>query len=192
MVPTTVEATGTRAGHDSLRRGCWFGRRGDAVRASRDPEVHDDRAVAQDHDVCWLEITVDNACFVSGHEAGRHIACDAKRCRHRQLALFLQRSCKVGTLEIRHRDVLDAVDFAEVVDANDILMSNLSSEDELLLEPPLHFPRGQRIARGFRAYHLQRHRHPKLRVPGVVHSSHAADAEHPHDVITVAECLADA
>ena len=39
--------------------------------------------------------------------------------------------------DVRHRDVLDAVDLAEVVDADDVLVRDLAREQQFALEAPL-------------------------------------------------------
>ena len=47
-------------------------------------------------------------------------------------------------VDVRHRDVLDAVDLAEVVNADDVLVRDLAGEQQLALEAPLDFGRGMR------------------------------------------------
>ena len=48
------------------------------------------------------------------------------------------RSCRqVLAIEIRHRDVLDAADFAQIVDADDVPMGDLACEQQFLLESAL-------------------------------------------------------
>ena len=51
---------------------------------------------------------------------------------------------QVGALDERHRDVLDAVDLAEVVNADDVLVGDLTGEQQLALEAPLDFGRRAR------------------------------------------------
>ena len=48
---------------------------------------------------------------------------------------------EVRALDVRHRDVLDAVDLAEVVNADDVLVRDLAREQQLALEAPLDFSR---------------------------------------------------
>ena len=108
----------------------------------------------------------------------------------RQLAVAPQHRRQVVALDVRHRDVLDAVDLAEVVNADDVLVRDLAGEQQLVLEAL--FRRRQRdAAPPVRANHLQRDRDAQLRVPGLVDRAHAADAEDPDDVIARAERLPD-
>src|SRR6185369_3364135 len=99
---------------------------------------------------------------------------------------------EIRAVEVRHRDVFDAVDFPEVVNSHDILVSDLARKDELLLEPALHFSSCRGIARSFRANDFQRHRVSELRVPDLVDGAHAADAENLKDKVARAERLTDA
>ena len=111
--------------------------------------------------------------------------------RHRQLALALEDGGQVLALEERHRDVLEAVDLADVVDADDVLVRDLAGEQQLLLEPLLEHAGGQRIGGHFGTDGLQRHRDAELGVPGLVDGAHAARAQQLDDVIALAEVLAD-
>ncbi len=99
------------------------------------------RVLVDDHDVGRLEIAVDDARFVRGDEAGGDVADDAKRRRNRSVPRALEHAREVGALEVRHRDVLDAVDLAEIVNAHDVLVRDLPREHQLLLEAALHLAR---------------------------------------------------
>ncbi len=132
-----------------------------------------------------------DAGFMRGHQAGCHITDDPKSGADRELAFLLQHGREIRPLEIRHRDVLDAVDFPEVVNADDVLVGDLAREDQFLLEPPLHFARGSRIARRFRANHFQCDVLPQLGVPDVIDGAHAADTQHSDGMVAGAKRLAD-
>ena len=121
----------------------------------------------------------------------RHAAGDDHHPRHRQLALALQDGRQVLAVDERHRDVLEAVDLADVVDADDVLVRDLAGEQQLLLEPLLEHPGGLRVGGHFGADGLERHRNAELGVPGLVHGAHAARAQQLDDVIALAEILAD-
>ena len=54
-----------------------------------------------------------------------------------QPAFLLQQRREVRALDVRHRDVRDAVDLAEIVDADDVLVRDLAREQQLALEPAL-------------------------------------------------------
>ena len=53
---------------------------------------------------------------------------------------------EIGAVDVRHRDVLDAVDLAEVVNADDVLVRDLAREQQLALEAPLDLGGRRRIA----------------------------------------------
>ena len=46
---------------------------------------------------------------------------------------------EIVALDVRHRDVLDAVDLAEIVNADDVLVRDLPGEQQLALEAALDF-----------------------------------------------------
>ena len=60
-----------------------------------------------------------------------------ERAIDRQPAVALQDRREVRSLHVRHRDVRDAVDLAEVVNADDVLVRDLAGEQELALEAAL-------------------------------------------------------
>ena len=126
-------------------------RRGIAGRVgrSRDAEVGDDRLlVVRDQNVGRLQIAVDDADFVRRLQAGDDLTRQRDRPFDRQLPLGRQQAREVGAVHERHRDVFDAVDLAEVVDANDVGVRDLSGQHQLALEPPLQLLDRQRIGLG--------------------------------------------
>ena len=129
--------------------------------------------------------------FVRRHEPGRDVTDDAKRPGHRELALPLQHGGEIRSLEVRHRDVLDAVDLAEIVNSDDVLVGDLAGQDQFLFEPALHFPGRKRVSRGFGTNDFERHTLRQLRVPDLVHRTHTANAQDFDDVIAGTECLTD-
>ena len=96
---------------------------------------------------------------------------------------------QVRAVDVRHRDVLDAVDLAKVVNPDDVLVGDLAREQQLALEAALDIPRGDRIGRDLGADHLHRDRHAQFRIPRLIDGAHAADAEHFDDVIAGPKCL---
>ena len=93
----------------------------------------------------------------------------------------LRTVAQIGPVEVRHRDGLDAVDLAEVVNAHDVLVRHLAGEDQLLFEPALHFPRCLGIARCLGPNDFQRDALPELGVPHLVDGAHPADPENLDD-----------
>ncbi len=87
----------------------------------------------------------------------------------------------------RHGQELDAVDLAELVNPDDVLVSDLAGQEQLLLEAPLEHRRGLGVGSDLRPDHLQRDQYAQLRVPRLVDRAHAAEAKQLHDVIARAE-----
>ncbi|HMF97670.1 MAG TPA: hypothetical protein VKE96_25400 [Vicinamibacterales bacterium] len=94
-------------------------------------------------------------------------------------------------LDERHRDVLDAVDFVDVVNADHVLVGDLASEQQLVLEALLRLGRGRSLSL-VSADQFQRDCDIQLRVPRLVDGTHPADAKQLDDVIPRAERLAHA
>ena len=107
--------------------------------------------------------------------------------RHWQLSLFAQNASQVAALDVRHRDVLDAVDLAEIVDAHDVLVGDLPCEQQLALEPPFEIARRRRVCGDFRANDLECNRDSEFVVPRLVDGAHPAHAQQSNDVIAAAE-----
>ena len=174
--------------HDRAAGG---GRRGAGRHRSRDPEVHDQRlAVLVDHDVLGLEIAVHDAGLVRGGQSRGDVLREDQRLRRRQLAAIAQQVGEVLPLDVRHRDVLDAVDLPEVVDPHDVLVRDLPGQQQLALEAPLDLPRDLRIPVDFGADDLQRDGDAELGVPGLVNDAHAAGPELSQNAIARPERLA--
>ncbi len=158
-------------------------------RGSRNAKIHDDGVLAFDHDVGGLQIAMHDTRFVRRLQPGCDLPHDPERLGHRQLAGIPQHRRQIRALEVRHRDVLDAVDFAEVVNADDVLVRDLPCEQQLLLEPALDRARGIPIARRLGTDHFHRDHDVELGVPRLIHGAHPAHAEHADDPIARPEPL---
>src|SRR5256885_950105 len=91
--------------------------------------------------------------------------------------IFIQ----VLTLDVFHGDEAKASVFTEVVDANDILVSDLARDDDLLFEPLQYFRAcGQISSNG-----LDGDCASELAVLGFVNRSHAALSEKFKDLVTI-------
>ena len=120
---------------------------------------------------------MNHAGFVRGLKARRDLADDRHHPGNGQLGRVAQDRRQVRAFDVRHRDVLDAVDLSEVVNADDVLVGDLAGEQELLLEPALDILRPVGILRRLRANDLQRDGDVQLRVPRLIDGAHPADAE---------------
>ena len=125
---------------------------------------------------------MDDARFVRGLRGPRDLPRMMRRTlRDRQLAVA-RAPRQVRALDVRHRDVLDAVDLAEVVNADDVLVRDLPREQQLLLEAALDLVRRVAVLRDLRADDLQRDGDVEFGVPRLIDGAHAADAEQSKDV----------
>ncbi len=113
-----------------------------------------------------------------------------KHPRNRQRGRFGEDVGEVLAFDVRHRDVLDAVDLSQVVDADDVRMRHLPGEEQLTFEAC--FDRGGRAGIGdrIRPNDLERERDFELGVPRLVNGPHPANAEQSDDSIPRAEELA--
>src|SRR3954466_16400635 len=105
----------------------------------RNSEIRDDHGVGTYENICWLQIAMNDADVMSSFQSRS----DLTRIPHCLVDRHLSRTsdyCReVRSVDERHRDVLDSVHFAEVVNAYDVLVRDLARKYELLLEstPPL-------------------------------------------------------
>ncbi len=155
---------------------------------SRNPEVHDQGlAGLGDHDVGGLQVAMDDTCLVRGGQPRRDLACDRRDPGRGQLSLRLEDRRQIVPLEVRHRDVLDAVHLSHVVDADDVPVRDFPGEQQFLLEPSLEGACGLRIGGNLRAHRLERDCDPQILVECLVDGPHAAGTEKPQDAVPASE-----
>ena len=94
-------------------------------------------------------IAMHDTGIVCSLKAGGDLANDRHHPGNGQSWRIAQDGCEIRAFDVRHRDVLDAVDLAEVVDADDVLVGDLAGEQELLLEATLDVMRSVGIVRRF-------------------------------------------
>ena len=107
----------------------------------------------------------------------------------RQRARAAQQLRQRLAFDERHRQVLDAVDLAEVVNADDVLVGDLAREHQLALEALLELFRGGGVRLRRRTDHLDRHRHAQLVIERLVDGAHAAGAEQLQDRVARTDLL---
>ncbi len=90
-------------------------------------------------------------------------------------------------LDERHRDELDAVDLAEVVDADHVPVGHLPRQQQLLLEAALQHRGRARLGRHLGPDDFERDDDAELGVPRLVDRAHAAAAQETNDVVARTE-----
>ena len=156
-----------------------------------DAEVHDHRlAVAADHEVGRLQIPMHDSRRVGGSQPGHRRARNLQRTLDREFAFAPQDRGEIFAFDVRHRDVLDALYLAEVVNPHHVPVGDLACEQELLLEASFQYLRRVGIRTRRRADHLDRDDDAELPVPGLIDRTHPSEAEQPDDVIAIAKVLA--
>jgi len=75
-----------------------------------------------------------DARLVNGGKTVGNLTRDRERADGRHPSLSLEQQAEIGPLHVLHRQVLEAVDLAEVVNANDVGMRDLTRQAELALE----------------------------------------------------------
>ena len=110
---------------------------------------------------------------MGGSQRLAELAYDRNRTLDWESPAALEDLMKVLPFNEGHGDEFQAVGFAEVVDAQDVLLRNLAGKQELLFETLL----GGSVRRKFRPENLQSNDSPQLFVIGLVHLAHASLAE---------------
>ena len=106
--------------------------------------------LAFDHDVGRLEVAVNHARGVRRLETRSELADEEQSLGDRQVAGRLELGRQIAAIDERHRDVFGAFDFADVVDADDVVVGDLTCEQQLALEPFFELLRGRRDRRSLR------------------------------------------
>ena len=121
---------------------------------ARDAEVHHrDFAKLIHHDVLGLQVPVHHAFRVRGLQGFGDLPDDRRRRLRRILPALGQRGPEVLSLDVLHGDELDPLGFPQVINADHIFVSNLTRQNQFLLEPREDF----RVARELRTNNFQHH-----------------------------------
>jgi len=144
-----------------------------------------------EHDVGRLQIAVHDAGLVRGNQPRDDLPGDRQDPAEGHPALAGQDRREIRAVDVRHRDVLDAVDLANVVDADHVPVGDLAGKQQLALEPPFDVLCNDGVRHGLRTDDLDRNRYVQLLIPRLVDRSHAARPEQADDAVAGAEVLAD-
>ena len=137
--PEGVDVTAHRdlAAGDLL--GCHEGRRtgtnldtGKTIRQPGKPEIGDANITSTvDHHIGRLEVTVEDALLMSCSETGTELTGDLHRLVFRQAADTPQKDRQIFTVDVFHRQVMGALEFADIVDPTDVGVGNLERDPHL-------------------------------------------------------------
>ena len=124
---------------------------------------------------------MDDADFMGGDHALDDLPRQRHDVAHRDLGAPAHHRQQRLALDERHRQVPEAVDLADVVDADDIAMGDLPRELRLTLETTLEVVAGAGVGAFAERDGLDGDGDAELVVPGLVDGAHAAAAEHTED-----------
>jgi len=135
-------------------------------------------------------LAMDDANLVRGSQPRRDLLGYGDRARNRNVAFVLEHVGEVLPFNEGHREVLDAIELAEIVNPHDVLVGNLPGEHELPLEASFDLTRRSGIEEDLGPDHLQGNGNPELVIPRLIHDAHASGAKRADDVIPRSEGLA--
>ena len=136
-----------------------------------------------DENVLRLEIAMDDALIMRRLQPLADLPEDVDDARQRQASFASQQGREVLTIDILHRQELDAAGFAEVVNAQDVFVSDVAGELDLALESI----EDRRMAGEIEADHFQGDVAVELAIAREINLTHTALAEPLHDVVALAE-----
>src|SRR5579864_7633743 len=134
------------------------------------PEIHHHNPVLRvAHDVLGLQVAVNDALCMRGLKSAADLLDDFASLNRDELAFAQQYRSQCLAVDVLHRDELDAIRFAQIEDSDDVAMSHLASENQLLLETMQNFGAQSQVGTDY----FQGHQAIQLAVPCLVNSSHS-------------------
>src|SRR5437660_520670 len=117
---------------------------------------------------------MDNTFGVSSGKSGANLLDDVQSLVGRQLTALAEQAAQVLPNDVFHSDEFNSAGFADIEDANDVLMCYLASKQKFLLKALDYL----RIFRKIRTDAFQGDDAINVAVVGFVHRAHAAQAQH--------------
>src|SRR5258708_35625443 len=93
---------------------------------------HNSPTLAIQHDILWLQITVDHVYGMRRFESAANLAHNVDGLRRSELVVGHQR-LQIPALDILHGDELQVTHHAQVKNTDDVAMRDLPREDQLAL-----------------------------------------------------------
>jgi hypothetical protein len=129
---------------------------------------------------------VQDALVVRGGEAGAQLPRDVERLLPRQVADATEQRGERLAVHVLHRQVVQAIGVADVVDAADVGMRHAAREPHLAGEPR----RRVLAVAGVRGQQLERDRLIEPQVVGAIYLAHRAASEQADDAVAAGEDVA--
>jgi hypothetical protein len=140
-------------------------------------------AAAVEHHVGGLQVAVQNSLCMSRGEACAQLACDFDGLVGGQAANAPQERSEVFAIDILHRKIKLAVDFAEIVDAADIGVRDLARDANFIVKTGAD----GRIVRGNFRQKLERDFLAQREVVSAIDLAHTAAAKQRDNSIAIGE-----
>ena len=152
---------------------------GGAIAGNRETEVGDARATATiDHHVRRFEIAMNDAFLMRGRNTCADVATNSQRFFRREPADAAKQRREIFAIDEFHRDEEIAVRFADVVQAADVRMRDLSSDAHLFVQKRGVFAMRDK---------LQRDDLSELQIIRAINLAHSAASNQRHDAIAIAD-----
>ncbi len=147
-------------------------------------EIGDDHlAAAVDHDIGWLEVTVEDALGMRGGESRAEASRDLGGFIYRKASNAAEQGGEVFAIHVLHGDERLAFELADIVHPADIRMRDLARDANFVMKAREH----GRIAHGGFGEELEGYGLAKPDIGGPVYLAHAAFAEAADDAVTFRE-----
>ena len=143
-----------------------------------DAEIDDlDGAIGQYPDIAWFDVAMNNAFGVRVVETLGHLDDNSKAFNQRQLVPLTQFLGQICPVQILHHDVRGSILLRQVVDRDDVRVSQTADRPCLLVET---FPE---VLVELLGHDLDGHRPANQGIPSLVHSSHSPCADLSEDLV---------
>jgi hypothetical protein len=136
-----------------------------------------------EHDVARLEIAMEDAFLMRGGETGAEFAGNFESLRVRQAADAAEKDAEILAIDILHGEKELAVEFAEVVDAANIWVGDLTGDFHFIAEAV----EGLGIVGGVDGKKLEGNGLAEDEIVGAVDLAHTALAEFGDDAVAFGE-----
>ena len=155
----------------------------------RRAEVRDlDGIVGGKHEVCRLDVSVDDVAFMRELQRTTSLLHDAQRARQGKRVAAVKQRLQALSFHQFHGDVVEAVFFAGVKNHHDVRMRQQTRGARFGLEPRQEFGARKSCAFFAQPDGFDRHGAPDHRVHSLVNDTHRAAAQFTNDFVSSGSC----